>query len=316
MSLFSSRGQSYVHGGTAPSRTGFHYSEKYCPVTGPDRPPPRHDLLTASFKLTSLFAPGQARPLSSSRDGSEANSGETVNRRDTEQGKMGGLNGSLTDKSGGRNLADAARYGTAAAFGGRPGTPEREREEREIVLHYLTISTTHPASDQSTGKANSVHGMPARGANAASLKNPTSSPPSPDGMTAAGLLAAMHERPWAGRASTGTSQAWREWLKQLEPTLERHLRGLTKDGLAARSNRDEDDLSGRQDGGARFVALLAAAEAEEPEAGVYKVPSSPRDKDAAAAADREMGSASRMSGLWEAVRVMKSRPIKMAKPWR
>ncbi|CAM9193789.1 unnamed protein product, partial [Laminaria digitata] len=56
--------------GPAPPRTGFHYSEKYCPATGPQRPPRRQVLLSASLKLTEKLSPSPARPCSRGGAGS------------------------------------------------------------------------------------------------------------------------------------------------------------------------------------------------------------------------------------------------------
>lgn len=310
-----------------PPRTGFHYSEKYCPVTGPERPPPRQDLLSASFKLTSLLTPSLARSGGGASAGggpwlvgvqqatsAEMNGHGCIGAEAARGGRGGrGYAGGGGDKWAGSNgtmkppLASspapaAVRTSASSQAIDQPmgrsqrfrrfGTYEREREERGLVLHYLTAATTSSYN--------------------------------PHGATAAGLLAAMRERPWGGRPSAGTPQEWREWLEGLEPTLERHLRWLTVDGLAARLDRNEDrPVDGGR--GARFVAVLPAAGVMEDgtEAGGQELvgrlagPSSGGKAAAGGGADGAGAAAAfGVSMLSGGVRIMKSRPIKMVKPWR
>lgn len=223
----------------------------------------------------------------------------------------------------------------------RVGTYERERQQRCSVLHYLTLATT---PQRLRAAASPADGAEARATAAADAANDAASPPPPpatsatiahpDGATAAALLATMRERPWEGRPSTGTAQDWAEWLEHLDPTLERHLRWLVVDGLAMQSNRD----GGKE---ARFVAVQppspagpagptppAAREEEEDDdtvepggqASAGRLAAPVTGGKAAAAggasgpgADTLATSSSMLAG---GVRIMKSRPIKMVKPWR
>lgn len=343
--------------GPAPSRTGFHYSEKYCPATGPERPPPRQVLLTASFKLTRMLTPSLSRfgggagvdyctgtTLSSpgpdgkrgaaagangggGEGGAEYGGGE-ANRR----GNWSGSNGagkplavpSVPGFAGGAGMAAAAAGAGAEstrappAFHRRLGTYERERQERRSVLHYLTSATAAQSEVFAAVSAEAGVG------NATAAAKPNLS--YPHGATAAGLMVAMREHPWGGTSSTGSPQDWAEWLRQLEPTLERHLRWLTVDGLAAQLNGDPNDPVG-EGGEARFVALMpfagdgvgGAEPGGKKSAGRLGTPPTGGNAVAAGGAGGPgagLTSAAGLSMLPGGVRIMKSRPIKMVKPWR
>lgn len=263
-----------------------------------------------------------------------------------------GVDGEKWSSSNGTNgkRRDSAESSAGAASSGplhqprtshrRVGTYERERQQRCSVLHYLTVATmpqrgtkqaASPANGASEGGAAAGEGAAATaGGGEADATNgaASSSSPSatsgavahPDGATAAGLLAAMRERPWEGRPSAGTAQDWAEWLEYLDPTLERHLRWLVVDGLAVQTNRD-----GEQE--ARFVAVRPPPQEQEDEAaepgGQESAGrlSAPATGGRAAAggggagpgADKLAPGSSMLAG---GVRIMKSRPIKMVKPWR
>ncbi|CAN0199599.1 unnamed protein product [Scytosiphon promiscuus] len=152
----------------------------------------------------------------------------------------------------------------------------------------------------------------------------------------------MRERPWEGQLGRGTAQDWAEWLEHLEPTLERHLRWLTVDGLAVELGAAD----GRARGETRFVALAKplagspfytdgvevgerlrvqaeeVAAAGEPggqeSAGRLAAPvAGGRAAAAGGAAGPGAGTlAGGPSMLAGGMRIMKSRPIKMVKPWR
>lgn len=198
----------------------------------------------------------------------------------------------------------------------RPGTYEREREERGLVLHYLRAATTSLQPSQNVASTD-------QGGRA-----PTPSPSDSEGTTAAALLMAMRERPWEGRPNAGSSHEWSEWLEHLEPTLERHLRWLTVDGLAARSTREGSEFRERGSGEARFSAVLPADGEEVAGAGGHasagKQTWLSAGGNAAAAAPpgaRDVGWPAGAKGggscvLTGQARIMKSRPIKMVKPWR
>lgn len=313
-----------------PPRTGFHYSEKYCPVTGPERPPPRQDLLTASFKLTSLLTPSLARSASgagiaggeanrdSGHESGDAGDGETERWADSKGAARRPAVLTGAGLAGAAAMASSTTDQRSPTLHRRVGTYEREREKRGLVLHYLTVATT-PQPTKVT---------PSNDADETSSSAATASKPShPDGATAAALLTAMRERPWEGRPNAGTPQEWEEWLKHLEPTLERHLRWLTVDGLASRSNADWDDpANGKRE--ARFVAELPDAERDEEgteaggtaSAGRLHVSSSGGKVVAAGGAGGQgagaFTAAAGLSMFAGGMRIMKSRPIKMVKPWR
>lgn len=365
----------------AASRCGFHFSEKYRPLSGPERPPRRQDLLTASFKLTSLIAParapsggaGAALPpaANSSRGVPAALAGQHGGSGDgggsfrawsgrQEAGLLGqktgasggavkdahvnwaGANGTrtsaaLTSNSGGyaRLQSDCSTGRRAAAPGSRRiGTYEREREERGLVLHYLRAatvsqrSTSVAAHGPSGSNAGTSRSAVAPGVAAANGPSDAASAPTDEGTTAAALLLSMRERPWEGRPNAGSPQEWSEWLEQLEPTLERHLRWLTVDGLAARSSGDGSDASGggRGSGEVKFSAVLSAAPdmaaggGGKASAGRQAGLSAGGSAAAMAAAGGDGGAAGAGGGgscvLTGQMRIMKSRPIKMVKPWR
>ena len=371
--------------GPAPPCTGFYFSEKYCPATatGPARPPPPQDLLTASLKLTGQLKPvaggrfggGSATAAAAAAAAEAATGGSTTAARLDRNGtdsKAGGANGAQGWSRDG--AADGERWSSsngkradleessaaAAAMAGPPpdepraalrrlGTYERERQQRCSVLHYLTVSTVpqeqraKPAASPSEdvadggGRAAGAGGAAAAAdADAAAANDAASPPPAvtscaahPDGATAAGLLAAMRERPWEGRPGAGTAQDWAEWLEYLDPTLERHLRWLVVDGLAVQTNRD-----GGQE--ARFAAVRpppppppppASQDDETVEPGGQESAgrlSAPATGGKAAVAGGGGGGAgpggnklaAGSSMLAGGVRIMKSRPIKMVKPWR
>lgn len=301
-------------------RNDFYFSERYCPATatGPGRPAPPLDLLTASLKLT-----GQHKlSLGRFRDVDEVG---TTARANGEQGSAG-IAGGVVE---GGAAAAAARWANsngkgkdsrevswAAAVGpdeprARPatrrvGTYERERQQRCSVLHYLTIASTPRPGAAAVDAASTVT------ATSDGNSRSTSSATRPEGATAAALLAAMRERPWEGRPNAGSAQDWAEWLEHLAPTLERHLRWLVVDGLAAQ-------LDGAGEREARFVAVVKEDEeaAVEPGGPESAAPGAGA-RVAAAVATRTSGTAGAgaSSMLAGGVRIMKSRPIKMVKPWR
>lgn len=196
----------------------------------------------------------------------------------------------------------------------RRGTYEREREERGFVLHHLTIVTTsRPTKSAGNRESSNANG-------GCTTANVFSVPPYPNGISAADLMATMRERPWEGRASAGSPQEWVEWLDLLEPTLERHLRWLAVDGLAARSDTNSADSKE-----ARFAAVkLVPVEPDDGAEGGGKestgrpVAPSTGGKVAAGGGPGGVGGnkAACLSMLNGGMRIMKSRPLKMVKPWR
>lgn len=378
-SLFR-RAESQTEEGPAPCRTGFYYSERYCPAvtTGPQRPPPPQDLLSASLKLTGLPRPSRGRFR-----GGELESGGARGTppwlypdHQADRGTEGRVNGErLSETWGNYNNYNSYNYnnnntGKAAAAhqawatsngkakatdgggaawpangtersssggddhvgpprppppGRRFGTYERERLQRRSVLHYLTLATT---SQPPTGAGSAASA-------GAAVNPPASVVTHPRGATPAALLAVMRERPWEGQpGGAGTAQEWSEWLEYLEPTIERHLRWLAVDGLAAQSN------IGAAPGNCRYVALetpLARraflAEGKEERLRMQEEVVEPGGQEsagrlaapvaggrvAAAGGAEEPGAdmvAEGPSMLAGGVRIMKSRPIKMVKPWR
>lgn len=394
----------------AASRCGFHFSEKYRPVTGPERPPRRQDLLTASLKLTSWITPARPRSgsagaalptaVGASTTTATANPPRGVPAALAEQQRVGATVGTtppeeseshhtrggsgdggrparawserqevdLLDQKAGAsggavknahiNYTGANGTRTSAAlasdFGGHPrlqsdystvrraavpasrriGTYEREREERGLVLHYLRAatvsqrSTSVAAHGSSESTAGTSRAAVAAGGAAANGPSDAASAPTNEGTTAAALLLSMRERPWEGRPNAGSPKEWSEWLEQLEPTLERHLRWLTVDGLAARSSGDRSEASGGGRGGeeVKFSAVLSAAPdmpaggGGQASAGRQAGLSAGGSAAAMAAAGGEGGAAGAGGGgscvLTGQMRIMKSRPIKMVKPWR
>ncbi|CAN0517885.1 unnamed protein product, partial [Ectocarpus sp. 8 AP-2014] len=223
-----------------------YFSERYCPATatGPGRPAPPLDLLTASLKLT-----GQHKlSLGRFRDVDEVGAAARANGEQASAGRAGGVveggaaaarwassNGKGKDS---REVSWAAPAPAAPAAVGpdqpraraatrRVGTYERERQQRCSVLHYLTIASTPRPAAAAVDAGSTVT------ATSDAVSPSTSSATRPEGATAAALLAAMRERPWEGRPNAGSAQDWAEWLEHLAPTLERHLRWLVVDGLAA-----------------------------------------------------------------------------------
>lgn len=218
----------------------------------------------------------------------------------------------------------------------RVGTYERERQQRCSVLHYLTLATTPQPPRVAVADSSAAGDADAGAAAAAAAKAASPSPAAsgatahPDGATAAALLATMRERPWQGRPIAGTAQDWAEWLRHLDPTLERHLRWLVVDGLALQSNRDgvgkearfvavrppppaEHERKGREEDeeeavepGGQASAGRLAAPATGGKAAVGGGAAGP-------GADTLAASSSMLAG---GRRIMKSRPIKMVKPWR
>ena len=283
----------------------------------------------------------------------KSRAGEGAERWASSNGKGKGAMAAATTATAAVTAAAAAAVAEKAASTGpdkprtsprRVGTYERERQQRCSVLHYLTLATTpqpleaaaSPADSAELGAAAATAADAAQ--DAASPSPPTSATTHPDGATAAALLATMRERPWEGRPSTGTVQDWAEWLEHLDPTLERHLRWLVVDGLAVQSNRDRD--RGKE---ARFVAVHplptsqpqpqpqpphfekeneGEEETVEPggqaSAGRLATPVT-GGKAATAGGAAGPGAdilAAGSSMLAGGVRIMKSRPIKMVKPWR
>lgn len=209
------------------------------------------------------------------------------------------------------------------------------------MLHYLMLATTPQvpsvaasSSDDADAGTAAAAATPNDAATGAASPPPTSGTAHPDGATATALLATMRERPWEGLPSAGTAHDWAELLEHLDPTVERHLRWLVVDGLAVQSNRD----GGKE---ARFVAVQptsmppaplppAEKKGREEEETVEPGGRASAGRDAApaavtggkaAAAGGAAGPgadtlAARPSMLSGGVRIMKSRPIKMVKPWR
>ena len=245
--------------------------------------------------------------------------------------------------SGAHSASEAAVAGASGvdrrlpALRRRFGTYEREHQERSSVLHYLTVATllrarpanlrtaTSADAGANDGGGNRGGGVDKATAAAAPV------PPHPDGATTSELLAAMRESPWEGRPrATGTRREWGEWLLRLEPTLERHLRWLAVDGLASQSHGVGDALSARDGAPSRFLAVLPGAGREEDGAEPGGNESAgrlsggfPAGGQAAATGGAgggpgaEAGSlAADPSLLAGGMRIMKSRPIKMVKPWR
>lgn len=348
----SSRAESRTNEGPAPSRTGFYFSERYRPATatGPARPPPPQDLLTASLKLTGQLRPcpgrfGGGATTTADRDGLHSQAGGNGVDGGGRDGREG--SGAAAGRDAGRwatsngkrkdstidwtsPASSSSSSSSSSSMGSdetrlrrrrRSGTYERERRQRCSVLHYLTAATTTPrptkagAAVRSGGGGGGGSGSPI----AACATHP-------EGATAAVLLAAMRERPWEGRPSGGTAQDWAEWLEYLDPTLERHLRWLAVDGLAVQSNRDGGGAE------ARFVAVLpppakqAGEETVEP--GGHECAGRRRPTAASAGTGGYAAAAAGAAGpgadtlatgpsmLAGGVRIMKSRPIKMVKPWR
>lgn len=319
-----------------PSRTGFHFSEKYCPVTGPERPPPRQDLLAASWKLTRQLTPSLARPVGEapgdylcSMNGhgmqqpmtsSLGSSGRVAGDVDpyneawkpqddrvrmvkiSSSGKTNGVIEPPTVDVEARAAASVMARG-AKSHSERIGTYERQRVERCLVLHYLREAT-----------------MPWTG-------QETCHPPESNGTTAARLLAAMRKRPWEGTPNAGTLEEWRAWLDHLEPTLERHLRWLVVDGLAARSDSNGAASGGGDKEEARYVAVVSTVGGTDFDIWTGRQGSaghlayvSAGLTGARTGDDGVLGTGTNSSfGLPMVnggIRVMKSRPIKMVKPWR
>lgn len=393
-----------------PPRCGFHYSQKYRPVSGPERPPPPRDLLTASFKLTTLLTPSRTRSSSalgltgppwSSHPGPAGGvvqqdpagaagkaEHEGVHKRGPScrevgwqwdgESEMGGRaredssaggacasgngngngncayvnwtgsNGVVSNTGGGNRAPRSPPEGvsamattTAAAPDHRPpsmrrvGTYEREREERGLVLHYLRAASAAaaPASQKKKADPNTVGPTTADASRNSPANDAEANAAQTEGTTAAALLMAMRERPWEGRSSAGTPAEWSEWLERLEPTLERHLRWLTVDGLASRSSGANSDDGSRRggfgSGDARFVAVLRTEEDDEGHAGgaASAGRQAGRQAGGSAAAAATAPAAGGVGGpaggggggscvLVGGMRIMKSRPIKMVKPWR
>lgn len=303
-----------------PSRTGFHFSEKYCPVTGPERPPPRQDLLAASWKLTSQFTPSLTRPVgeapgdhlcSTTGHGVQQPMSSSLGSSDRVAGDVSQYNGAWKPNSSSKKTngtieppavvietraAESAMVRRAKSHSERIGTYERQRVERCLVLHYLREATM-----SWTGQ--------------------------PNGTTSARLLAAMRKRPWEGAPNAGTLEEWRAWVDHLEPTLERHLRWLVVDGLAARSDSNGDTSGGGDKEQARYVAVVSRA--GETDFNIWTERHGSAGHLACVSAGRTgartgdegvLGTGTNSSfGLPMmngGVRVMKSRPIKMVKPWR
>lgn len=309
---------------TSTPRNDFYFSERYCPGTamGPGRPAPPLDLLTASLKLT-----GQHKlSLGRFRDVDDVGTLSRANGEQASAGRAGGVVGDGDGAVAADRLATSngkgkdSREVSAAAVGpdeprARPatrrvGTYERERQQRCSVLHYLTMaSTPRPAAAPVHSTADGHAAAAVHAARTVATASGAASPPTsssatrPEGATAAALLAAMRERPWEGRPNAGSAQDWAEWLEHLAPTLERHLRWLVVDGLAAQ-------LDGAGEREARFVAVMKEEEeAVEPGGPESAAPGA----GARVAAAVATGASSMLAG---GVRIMKSRPIKMVKPWR
>lgn len=302
-----------------PSRTGFHFSEKYCPVTGPKRPPPRQDLLAASRKLTSQFTPSLTRPVGEATGDQLCSiTGHGVQQPMTSLGSSDRVPGDVNQCNRAWKLDSSSRKTNGAieppavvietramesavvklvkSHSERIGTYERQRVERCLVLHYL-----REATKSLTGQ--------------------------PNGTTAARLLATMKKRPWEGTPNAGTLEEWRAWVDHLEPTLERHLRWLIVDGLAARLDSNGDASDGGDKEQARYVAVVSRAgetdfniwTGRHGSAGHLACVSAGRTE-ARTGDEGVRGTGTNSSfGLHMmngGVRVMKSRPIKMVKPWR
>lgn len=268
-------------------------------------------------------------------------------------GGANGMNGALSlahsAESGGGAVGAGERQLPARPR--RYGTYEREHQERSSVLHYLTVATllrsTPPGNSPAASAANNVGGGSGSGGgsavgggsssggggdNATASATATSVPPHPAGATASELLAAMRESPWQGwpSAGAGTRREWAAWLERLTPTLERHLRWLAVDGLALQSNGGGDSLALAPGGGvpSRFLAVLPDAGQEagaEPggNESAGRLSSFPAGGRAVAAGGAGggpgAGPGSPVAGaslLAGGMRFMKSRPIKMVKPWR
>lgn len=209
----------------------------------------------------------------------------------------------------------------------RFGTYERERQQRCSVLHYLTLATTPQPADAGADTAAAHHGAP-----------PTSMIAThPRGATASALLAVMRKHPWEGRPGAGTAKDWAEWLEHLEPTLDRHLRWLAADGLAAEWNTGNEEEGPRYLAVARSPSEMALSRAVEEErarahaeemAAVEPGGQESAGRLAAPVAGGRVAAAGGAAGpgadtvaagpsmLAGGVRIMKSRPIKMVKPWR
>ena len=325
----------------SPSRTGFHFSEKYCPVTGPERPPPRQHLLTASLKFTSvLTSPPLTRPSGEASGGPSCLPNGLVAQapgmssttwvasawdapvryygwESSDAGDRSTIRPGLSKSNGAVELPPAPNGPMAMETGStalrasldprrtssphylRVGTYERQREERYLVLHYLKEATA-PRSGKGTRSA--LHS---------------------NGITASRLLAAMRKRPWEGRPNASTPQEWRAWVNHLEPMLERHLRWLTVDGLAARL--DSDGVA--PEGGCKEEARFVAVDPNDGEAAFGFQAEGQRvfghfagGRGASAECDGVPGTSASsgvgLSMMTGGVRIMKSRPIKMVKPWR
>lgn len=198
-----------------------------------------------------------------------------------------------------------------ALFRRRVGTYERQRKERDLILRYLRAATLSQR-DGAVPRAVGPHHYPPEIAGTTESGSSARDPPTNvEGVTAAELLAGMRERPWEGEAETGTALEWREWVEHLEPILERHLVWLTVDGLAARVCRANGDA------GARFVAVapvggergVLGAGGQASSVGHDGLPVG-----GSVAAGRAGGGGSCV--LAGGMRIMKSLPLKMVKPWR
>lgn len=224
----------------------------------------------------------------------------------------------------------------------RFGTYEREREERGLILHYLRAATASQHAGAGAGSGgndvtaagDSESGGARAGEHAADVPTGRAAPAvaSPEeGTTAAALLLSMRERPWEGRATAGSAREWSEWLEQLEPTLERHLRWLAVDGLAAQASGDRPRSDGWGETEVRFSAILSTVDERSEAVGGGGQASAGRQAGrstggsavAAAAAPAAGGvggpagaGGGRSCVLNGQMRIMKSRPIKMVKPWR
>lgn len=308
---------------TSTPRNDFYFSERYCPATatGPGRPTPPLDLLTASLKLT-----GQHNlSLGRFRDVEEVGTTARANGEQASAGRAGVIaedgagaaaaaswaNSNGKGKDSGELPAAAAAFGPdeprARPATRRVGTYERERQQRCSVLHYLTIAS----APRPVAAAAAVDAARTVTATSDAASPPTSSATHPEGATAATLLEEMRELPWEGRPNAGSAQDWAEWLEHLAPTLERHLRWLVVDGLATQ-------LDGADEREARFVAVVKEEEDSVEPGGPESAAPGAGARVAAAVATGTSGTAgaAASSMLAGGVRIMKSRPIKMVKPWR
>lgn len=320
------------------SRSGFHFSQKYRPVNGPERPPPTLHLLSASFRLSSLLNPASSESsldtAEVSRDGSQSSLGAAVaeyeRSRDvgggeyrgghgpngaSGRGKVGARDGAVALPRVSQELAGstgvvangtigaASRPSESRSLGAgsgqsmkrrrRIGTYERQRKERDFILRYLRAATL---MQRKVGRDGVV------------------TTPSPEGMTARALLMDMRERPWEGEAEKGTPAQWAEWMEHVETVLERHLVWLVVDGLAVRRGH------GRDASEARFAAVMPMVGEGEGEAvvgsGGQALSGGYSGVNAGGGAAVARGAGGGESCALGGMRIMKSRPLKMVKPWR